>query len=151
MYNKSNIDGVKVIGLSPQRDERGWLIEGFRKDSIDVNPEMMYASLTYPKETRGPHEHVKQTDVFVFVGPGLFELKLWKKIDGIIRHEIHICGDGMPTLVIIPPGVIHGYRNISDKSGLVINMPDKLYRGHMKSEEVDEIRHEINPNSEYRM
>jgi dTDP-4-dehydrorhamnose 3,5-epimerase len=42
----------------------------------------------------------------------------------------------------VPPGVVHGYINISDRDGMVLNYPDKLYKGWGKKEEVDEIRHE---------
>jgi dTDP-4-dehydrorhamnose 3,5-epimerase len=44
--------------------------------------------------------------------------------------------------VVVPPGVVHGYKNISDRDGMVLNYPDKLYKGWGKKEEVDEIRHE---------
>ena len=44
---------------------------------------------------------------------------------------------------IVPPGVVHGYQNISTSiDGMVLNYPDKLYRGWKKKEEVDEVRHE---------
>jgi dTDP-4-dehydrorhamnose 3,5-epimerase len=39
--------------------------------------------------------------------------------------------------------VVHGYRNLSRQvRGMVLNFPDRLYRGWGKSEEVDEVRHE---------
>ena len=40
---------------------------------------MAYVSVTKPGVIRGPHEHVNQTDMFVFVGPGEFELHLWDR------------------------------------------------------------------------
>ena len=49
-------------------------------------------------------------------------------------------GEDNPLLVIIPPGVVHGYKNISSHTrGMVFNYPDRLYRGWGKIEEVDEI------------
>lgn len=53
-------------------------------------------------------------------------------------------------MVVIPPGVVHGYRNISGEDALVINLPNRLYRGEGKAEDVDEIRHEDDPDSPYR-
>jgi dTDP-4-dehydrorhamnose 3,5-epimerase len=54
-----------------------------------------------------------------------------------------IGGEDNPISLIVPPGVVHGYKNISQEvDSMVINYPDKLYRGRDKKEEVDEIRHE---------
>jgi dTDP-4-dehydrorhamnose 3,5-epimerase len=53
-----------------------------------------------------------------------------------------IGGDNNLITVIVPPGVVHGYKNISKDYGMVLNFPDKLYKGWDKKEEVDEIRHE---------
>ena len=38
---------------------------------------MTYVSQTLPGVTRGPHEHVDQTDGFAFMGPSDFKLVLW--------------------------------------------------------------------------
>jgi dTDP-4-dehydrorhamnose 3,5-epimerase len=49
-----------------------------------------------------------------------------------------------PISVVVPPGVIHGYRNSSKtERGTVLNYPDKLYAGRDKKDRVDEIRHEM--------
>ena len=44
--------------------------------------------------------------------------------------------------VLVPPGVVHAYRNVSEENGLVFNVPNRLYAGWGKKEPVDEIRHE---------
>jgi len=51
--------------------------------------------------------------------------------------------------VIVPPGVVHAYRNVSDEPGWVFNFPNRLYRGPGRSEPVDEIRHEDLEDSPY--
>ena len=52
--------------------------------------------------------------------------------------------------VIIPPGVVQGYRNISATGrGMVLNFPNRLYRGWGRKEEVDEIRHEDEKESPF--
>jgi dTDP-4-dehydrorhamnose 3,5-epimerase len=56
-----------------------------------------------------------------------------------------------PTLVIVPPGVVHGYKCISEVQALSINLPDKLYKGEGKKEEIDEIRWEQDLNSPYKI
>jgi dTDP-4-dehydrorhamnose 3,5-epimerase len=135
-------------------DDRGWLTEIFRNDEIDYVPAMAYVSLTKPGVIRGPHEHHEQADCFVFVGPGNFELHLWdrrpnsSKLD---EHQILEVGEENPTLVVVPPGVVHGYKCVSEIAAYSINLPDKLYRGNNKLLEIDEIRHEQDSASPYKI
>jgi dTDP-4-dehydrorhamnose 3,5-epimerase len=51
----------------------------------------------------------------------------------------------------VPPGIVHAYKNIGSSQGLVINLPDRLFRGWGKTEAVDEIRHENDPESPFRI
>jgi len=52
---------------------------------------------------------------------------------------------------VIPPGVVHAYRNDGDADALVTNFPDTLYAGEGKRGQVDEIRHEDMDNSPFCM
>ncbi|MBN1267933.1 MAG: dTDP-4-dehydrorhamnose 3,5-epimerase family protein [Anaerolineales bacterium] len=154
MQTTSSIDGVEVRKLELYFDERGWLAELYRADEWpqETQPRMGYLSVTKPGVTRGPHEHVDQTDVFCFPGPGLFEIRLWdRRPESPSQGQAMklTLGEGNPAVLVIPPGVVHGYRNISGVDALVINLPNRLYRGVGKAEEVDEIRHEENPHSPY--
>ena len=148
------IHGVIIKPLSKNTDERGWLAEVFRRDELDFDPVMSYMSLTNPGIVRGPHEHVQQSDCFVFLGPGSFRLYLWDRRKGSKTNgealEIEV-GENNPSLVIVPPGVVHGYKCISDVPALSINLPDKLYKGINKAQEVDEIRWEKDENSPYKI
>jgi len=146
-FKKGDIKGVIIKKLTKYIDERGYLLEIFREDTIPdrLKPVMSYVSFTKPKIARGPHEHIKQTDVFCFIGPGSFKIKLWdnrknSKTYGSVMEIIG--GRDNPILLIISPGIVHGYKNISKELGMVINYPDQLYKGWNKEEEVDEIRHE---------
>ena len=146
------IEGIIIKKLNKFEDQRGWLTEIFRQDEDNFLPVMSYISLTKPGVVRGPHEHVHQTDRFVFTGPGDFELYLWDKREnsGTKGENIKIkVGASNPALVIVPPGVAHGYKCVSAEGGMSINLPDKLYKGEGKSEEVDEIRWEDDKNSPY--
>lgn len=148
------IEGIKIIKINKFEDERGWLAEIFRNDEIEYNPVMGYISLTRPGVIRGPHEHKEQSDFFIFLGPGDFELHLWDARDnsstkgGYLKIEV---GEENPMTVLVPPGVVHGYKCISDKGALCINLPDRLYKGGGKKEEVDEIRWEQDPESPYKI
>jgi len=51
---------------------------------------------------------------------------------------------------IVPPGVVHGYKNVSKTTrGMVVNYPDKLFMGWGRKEAVDEIRHEEENDSPF--
>lgn len=148
----SRIPGVLIRPLKRYEDSRGWLIELIRKDDLPagVVPEMAYISMTRPGIGRGPHEHRYQSDVFCFVS-GTFLLKLWDRRPGMEPiAESYEVGESNPVLVVVPPGVIHGYRNVGASEAYVLNFPDRLYAGWGKKEPVDEIRHE-DIGSEYEL
>ena len=141
------IENVVIRSLRVFNDSRGWLVELFRQDELEQDrwPAMTYVSQTLPGVTRGPHEHVDQTDGFAFIGPSDFKLFLWdtrpdSPTEG--RRKVIVVGASNPAAVWIPPGVVHAYRNVGTIPGLVFNAPNRLYAGHGKKEPVDEIRHE---------
>lgn len=149
------IKDVIIKKIDKYADERGWLAEIWRRDELTgFDPAMGYLSLTKPGVIRGPHEHVSQSDCFIFLGPGNFRLYLWdRREDSVTKGEemkIEVGADN-PTLVVVPPGVVHGYKCISDEPALSINLPDKLYKGEGKKEEADEIRWEKETDSAYRI
>jgi len=152
----SNIDGVEIAELDLFRDDRGWLAELFRKDELeaDLFPEMAYISMTRPGVSRGPHEHREQTDLIFFCGISLFRLYLWDNRPDSSTHMLHERIETEPDralMVKIPPGVVHGYKNIGAVEGLIINCPNRLYAGDKRLEQVDEIRHEENPGSAFKI
>ncbi len=148
------LNGVVIKKINKYKDQRGCLMEVFRQDEIDFKPVMSYVSFTNPGVSRGPHEHVFQSDCFIFLGPGSFRLYLWdrrpnsKTVGQSLQIEV---GENNPSLVIVPPGVVHGYKCISQVPAWSINLPDKLYKGVGKKEKVDEIRWEKDANSPYRI
>jgi dTDP-4-dehydrorhamnose 3,5-epimerase len=151
---KSAIKDVEFFPIEKHQDSRGWLMELFRKDSLEPEhfPAMAYVSQTEPGVSRGPHLHEHQTDIFYFMGPGDFELHLWEgTVWEVPHHEVFIVGESNPVGVLVPPGVIHSYKNISDKPGWVFNAPNKLYAGPGKKYPVDEVRFENIPNHPYKM
>ena len=153
-FKEGPIAGVSVFPFKKHIDQRGWLTEVFRIDELDPNlaPVMAYVSETLPGMTRGPHEHVAQTDCFCFLGPSNFKLVLWDNRPGSSTYrnrQVVLAGEMNPCRVIVPEGVVHAYRNIGDQSGWVINCPNKLYGGRQRSEGVDEIRHEGHPDTPF--
>lgn len=148
------IEGVVLRPLTINRDERGWLAELFRSDELPegFDPAMAYVSMTLPGVTRGPHEHLRQSDFFCFLGPSMFRLYLWDNRTGSARYRklyTREFGQLNPMAVVVPPGIVHSYKNIGSEPGLVYNAPDRLYRGAGRTEPIDEIRWENDPESPF--
>ncbi|HEY6838532.1 MAG TPA: dTDP-4-dehydrorhamnose 3,5-epimerase family protein [Geobacteraceae bacterium] len=146
-FTKGRIHDVVVRPLAKYLDERGWLAELYRSDELpaDVMPVMAYISMTQPGVARGPHEHVDQTDYFCFIGPSNFKVYLWdarKDSPTFGVKQIIYTGVDSPALLIVPPGVVHAYKNVGTDCGIVFNGPNQLYAGEGKKSPVDEIRHE---------
>ena len=153
---KCEIDGVIIKELRQFDDHRGWLIEPFRDDEIEdrYHPAMAYVSMTRPGVARGPHEHRDQSDYFCFIGPSTFRLYLWDtRPDSPTRGKSVTLDVGAENevSVIVPPGVVHAYENIGQVDGIVYNTPNRLYAGQGKKDPVDEIRHEDDIDSRFKM
>jgi dTDP-4-dehydrorhamnose 3,5-epimerase len=150
------IGGVVAKALEQSQDARGWLIELYREDELEaeIRPVMAYVSCTFPGVARGPHEHRHQSDYFAFFGPGDFKLYMWdtrRDSATLGNRQTLLVGESNKQSVIVPRGVVHAYRNVSQLPGIVINCANRLYAGWGKTEAVDEIRHEDSPDSPFVM
>jgi len=145
------VEGVSFKKLDVFHDGRGWLVEIFRTDDTDYRPVMSYISMTKPGVARGPHEHIEQSDYFCFFGN--FRLYLWdnRKGSATYREKMVLDTKGNAHIAIVPPGVVHAYKNFGTADAFVINLPDRLFKGERKSSAVDEIRHEDDTDSPFRI
>ena len=142
------INGVILKQLNSHLDGRGWLLEVWRSDESDHLPAMGYVSLTKPGVVRGPHEHLYQADFFVFLS-GSWKVTLWDNREPSITSEVMFIE--RPSSLLVPAGVVHAYQNVGLSEGLVLNLPDQLYAGEGRLGAVDEIRHESDPDSVFRV
>lgn len=155
-FKNGIIEGVIVKDIKKHVDERGWLVECFRHDEVpsEICPAMAYVSITLPGVVRGPHEHVEQTDYFCLLGPSNFRVVLWdnrKDSPTVNVKQVVFAGEDSPKIIIVPPGVVHGYKNIGNTNGQVLNFPNRLYAGPGRTHKVDEIRHEASDSSPFKM
>jgi dTDP-4-dehydrorhamnose 3,5-epimerase len=155
-FHPGVIDGVIWMPLRKYHDSRGWLCELFRHDelAVEFHPAMAYISATEPGVARGPHEHVDQADYFCFLGPSNFKMYLWdtRPASPTYRaYQTDVVGADKPMALIVPAGVVHAYKNVGAEPGLVFNCPNRLYKGPGRKEPVDEIRHEEDTHSRFRL
>jgi len=154
VFKDGVIEGIEIRPLSKYSDSRGWLMELFRMDELDPEyiPAMTYISLTKPGVARGPHEHMDQADYFCFAGPSDFKVYLWDNRAGSPTHGRRMtvfAGESAPMIIIVPKKVVHAYKNIGSTDGLVVNCPNRLFKGRGKVDPVDEVRYENDVASPY--
>ena len=144
-FRASFQDMITRFDLAPVRDDE--VAEVY-------HPVMTYVSMTRPGIARGPHEHIDQADYFCFAGPSDFKVYLWdnRPDSPTYKNKLTVvAGESEPMVVIVPKNVVHAYKNVGDIEGLVINCPNRLFKGEGKKEPVDEVRHESDPSSPYRL
>jgi dTDP-4-dehydrorhamnose 3,5-epimerase len=124
------IEGVKVRKLRLIPDERGYLMEMLRSDWEEYDKfGQVYITAVYPGVVKGWHYHQIQTDHFICVH-GMAKVVLYDGREGSPTHgEVNefFMGDQNPMLLKIPPGVMHGFKGISQEMALIVNVPTELY------------------------
>lgn len=153
-FTKGPVEGIVIKPLRKFVDDRGWLSELFRHDELEpaFHPAMSYLSVTEPGITRGPHEHVDQADLFCFIGPSNFKVRVWDNRPESATYNRMMtvfAGADYPASVLIPPGIVHAYKNVGSVPGMVINLPNRLFMGKGRGEPIDEIRHEDDPDTPF--
>ncbi len=131
------IQGVRTKQLKVVADERGRLMEMLRADDeLFTKFGQVYLTAAYPGVVKAWHYHERQTDHFVCVA-GMMKLVLYDDRQGSptrgLINEFFV-GEHNPLLVQIPPLVFHGFKCISDREALVINVPTEAY-DHQKPDE----------------
>ena len=131
VVNQTLIDGVKTKMLRQIPDERGWLMEILRADDeLFTKFGQVYVSGTYPGVVKAWHYHKHQVDHFACVA-GMIKLVLVDTRDGSPTegyvNEFFV-GTKNPTLIQVPNLVYHGWKCISSKPSLVVNVSSEPYR-----------------------
>ncbi|HXY68532.1 MAG TPA: dTDP-4-dehydrorhamnose 3,5-epimerase family protein [Gemmatimonadales bacterium] len=131
------IDGVRTKVLRVVADERGRLMEMLRADDeLFTRFGQVYLTAAYPGVVKAWHYHERQTDHFVCVS-GMMKLVLYDdREQSPTRGAVNefFVGDHNPLLVQIPPLVFHGFKCISEREALVVNIPTEPY-DHRKPDE----------------
>lgn len=130
MAPKELIDGVVVKALKVIPDERGRLMEIFRRDDPFFERfGQLYLSTAYPGVVKAWHYHKHQTDHFAVIR-GMAKVVLYDDREGSPTRGLineFFMGVHRPLLVRIPAGVLHGYKCIGDEEAFLINCPSEVY------------------------
>jgi len=124
------IDGVSIHPLNVIPDERGRLMEIMRcDDPFFTQFGQVYLSTVYPGVVKAWHYHRVQVDCFACVR-GMVKAVLYDDREGSptrgCLNEIY-SGEHKPCLIVIPAGVYHGWKCISEYEAYVINVPSRPY------------------------
>jgi dTDP-4-dehydrorhamnose 3,5-epimerase len=143
------IQGVQVVPLKAHMDDRGYLIEVARcADDPEPHGVVHQFGQVYlvGNMTRGTvrafHKHAELWDWF-FISHGSAKFVLVDdRDDSPTKDEMMavIVGDRKPALIVVPPGVYHGWMSLEDDTQMVSTASHTYNR-----EKPDEVR--IPPDS----
>jgi dTDP-4-dehydrorhamnose 3,5-epimerase len=131
MRSDSLIDGVETRTLQVNVDERGRLVEIFRRDwdLYDDEPAMSYYSLSYPGVVRAWYRHTRgQIDHFI-CPEGRIKVGIYDdREDSPTRGELDtfVIGEHDHKAIRIPGECWHGFKVVGDERAMLINFRSKL-------------------------
>ena len=128
-------------------DDRGYLSEMLRADDPFYSKfGQVYISTINPGTIKGFHIHEKKTDIITCVfGQVKFVVVESGKNDELINlYEVHLSPMNR-KLVVIPPGLWHGWMCIGNKEAILVNVTTEPFYEHDKDEQrVDPIKNPWN-------
>jgi dTDP-4-dehydrorhamnose 3,5-epimerase len=125
------IDGVRVKEVKHMPKMTGALTEVYRADwGLDTEPiSQVFQVQLLPGAVSAWHAHAQTTDrLFVSLGAAqvvLFDRRPGSPTCGLV-NEFRL-GEKRPALIVIPPKVWHGVRNIGAEPALILNIVDRAY------------------------
>jgi len=122
------------VPLKFYHDSRGWLVELFRNrpHRSEVSPG---DGVCVPDEARrrprAARAHRPGGLLLLHRAVHVSRLSLGCPKDSPTfgKKEVRDVGENMPYALIVPAGVVHAYKNVGDKDGLVFNAANRLTRG----------------------
>jgi len=124
------IDGVRIKELKIYPDDRGRVMEILRcDDDLFDRFGQVYITTAFPGVVKAWHLHKKQTDHFCVV-KGMMKVALYDdRATSTTRDALLVfhMGEHRPLLLLIPPGVYHGFQCIGTEEAIVVNCPTEPY------------------------
>lgn len=128
------IDGTRIQPLALHPDDRGYFLELARfgqalTAAFPAASTQVSAALTVPGAIKAFHFHRHQTDLWA-VPTGMLQVALvdLRPESPTFGHRNTIyTGHLRPWQILIPPGVGHGYKVISQDPALLVYLTDRFY------------------------
>lgn len=128
------IPGVKVVPYALWPDDRGYFLEVARIGQGGVGqfpPEstQVSAALSLPGTIKAFHIHRFQTDYWC-PATGMFQVALVDlrpESPAFGRRNTLYVGALRPWQILIPPGIGHGYKVISQEPGMLVYVTNRVY------------------------
>lgn len=124
------INGIKIKKLNIFTDDRGFIAE-IIKDGEETFFEVKQTTYTetYPGVIKAFHWHKNQTDAW-FVASGMAQVVLYDLRESsptFKETNIFYLGEQNRSMLLIPPGVAHGYRVLGNEPVKLFYHTDKIY------------------------
>ena len=132
------IQGCSVRELVVHPDDRGRLFEVLRRDDVEFQRfGQVYVTTARPGIVKAWHCHRLQTDFFCLIeGRARFALYDPRPDSPTVGQIDEIeCDSERPRLIVIPPHVYHGFKNIGDREVICMNCPTEPYN-HLTPDEI---------------
>jgi len=146
--NSVAIADVQVKEVAHVPVANGHVTELLRTEWLDDNRsvDQVFQRVINPGAISAWHLHKETTDRLFCTHGSLFVALYDERHDsptfGIVSE--YRIGTLRPTLIVVPPGVWHGVKNVGDEPAVMINMVDKAYN----YEEPDHWNLDYGPQSE---
>ena len=126
------IEGVKFRPTRPVPHEDGHVTEVARAswDILSAPIVQVHVTTTFPGRIRAWGLHQFTTDR-LFVVTGLVKIIIFDgRRDSSTYGKLNefTVSEKNPGLVVIPPNLYHGWKNIGVSDAILINMPDRMYQ-----------------------
>lgn len=134
------IDGVRIRPVRPVPHEDGVVAEVARTawPEVDLEIVQVHITTTQPGRIRAWGLHEFSTDR-LFVVKGLVSIVIFDgRQDSPTYSQVNEIrlSERNPALVVIPPCLYHGWKNIGTDEAFIINMPSSIYN-HERPDALD--------------
>lgn len=124
------IDGVTLRQVRTVIKDDGALTELYRDHWENIGEiRHVFQEVLIPNAVSAWHMHLETTDR-LFVSTGSVKIVLYdSREDSPTRGLLNVFrfGSMRPALLLVPPGIWHGIKNVGSTDSLLINLTDKVY------------------------
>ncbi len=129
IIKKGKIEGVLYKLLRLNCDDRGYNAELLKEGELFIPVKQTTWTKTHPGIIKAFHWHKRQTDLWVGISGRaravLYDLR--EDSSTFKQFETFYLGEPSPILLLIPPGVAHGYQVLSNEDFEMFYHTDQIY------------------------